>query len=35
VTTDHISPAGAIPVDRASGRYLFQHGVAQQDFNQY
>jgi aconitate hydratase len=35
VTTDDISPAGAIPVESAAGRYLLQHGVAQRDFNQY
>jgi len=35
VTTDHISPAGAIPVESAAGRYLLQQGVAQRDFNQY
>jgi aconitate hydratase len=35
VTTDHISPAGAIPVESAAGRYLLEHGVAQRDFNQY
>src|SRR6202035_1942135 len=35
VTTDHISPAGAIPVKSAGGRYLLEHGVARRDFNQY
>ena len=35
VTTDHISPAGAIPVESAAGRYLLQQVVAQRDFNQY
>jgi aconitate hydratase len=35
VTTDHISPAGAIPVDSAAGRYLLKHGVARSEFNQY
>jgi aconitate hydratase len=35
VTTDHISPAGAIPVESAAGRYLLQQGIAQRDFNQY
>jgi aconitate hydratase len=35
VTTDHISPAGAIPVESAAGHYLLEHGVAQRDFNQY
>jgi aconitate hydratase len=35
VTTDHISPAGEIPVDSPAGRYLLEHGVAQKDFNIY
>lgn len=35
VTTDHISPAGAIPVDSAAGEYLCAHGVAPAAFNQY
>jgi aconitate hydratase len=35
VTTDHISPADAIPVKSAAGRYLLENGVAQRDFNQY
>jgi aconitate hydratase len=35
VTTDHISPAGEIPVDSPAGRYLIEHGVAQKDFNIY
>ena len=35
VTTDHISPAGAIPVDSAAGRYLRERGVAPSAFNQY
>lgn len=29
VTTDHISPAGAIPVDSVAGRYLLDRGVTQ------
>ena len=33
VTTDHISPAGAIKADSPAGDYLKQHGVAQGDFN--
>jgi aconitate hydratase len=33
VTTDHISPAGAIKADSPAGEYLRQHGVAQGDFN--
>jgi len=35
VTTDHISPAGAIKKDSPAGRYLLEHGVAPQDFNSY
>ena len=35
VTTDHISPAGAIGKNSAAGRYLLQKGVAEQDFNSY
>jgi aconitate hydratase len=35
VTTDHISPAGAIAPDTPAGRYLKDHGVAQKDFNSY
>ncbi len=35
VTTDHISPAGAIPVDGPAGRYLVEHGVAPRDFNSF
>jgi aconitate hydratase A / 2-methylisocitrate dehydratase len=35
VTTDHISPAGEIPVDTPAGRYLIEHGVTPQDFNIY
>ncbi len=35
VTTDHISPAGAIAKDSPAGRYLMEHGVAPQDFNSY
>jgi aconitate hydratase len=35
VTTDHISPAGVIPVDSPAGRYLLEHGVAARDFNSY
>ncbi|HSJ47470.1 MAG TPA: aconitate hydratase AcnA, partial [Gammaproteobacteria bacterium] len=33
VTTDHISPAGAIKPDSPAGKYLLEHGVAQGDFN--
>jgi len=35
VTTDHISPAGAIKADGPAGRYLTEHGVARSDFNSY
>ncbi len=35
VTTDHISPAGAIKPDSPAGQYLQQHGVAVSDFNSY
>jgi aconitate hydratase len=35
VTTDHISPAGAIKKDSPAGRYLIEHDVAPRDFNSY
>ncbi|MDR0594019.1 MAG: aconitate hydratase AcnA [Bifidobacteriaceae bacterium] len=35
VTTDHISPAGAIKADSPAGRYLAERGVAVKDFNSY
>jgi len=35
VTTDHISPAGAIPLNSAAGEYLVEHGVQPQDFNSF
>jgi aconitate hydratase len=35
VTTDHISPAGAIRPDSPAGRYLVEHGVEPRDFNSY
>ena len=35
VTTDHISPAGAIKYDSPGGAYLSGHQVAQADFNSY
>jgi aconitate hydratase len=35
VTTDHISPAGAITKDSPAGAYLAEHGVAHRDFNSY
>ena len=34
-TTDHISPAGSIPVDSPAGRYLVEHGVRAAEFNSY
>jgi aconitate hydratase len=35
VTTDHISPAGSIPVDSPAGKYLIQHEVPPREFNSY
>lgn len=35
VTTDHISPAGAIPVDYPAGQYLVDNGVKPWEFNSY
>ncbi len=35
ITTDHISPAGAIKADSPAGEYLQAHGVAPRDFNSY
>ena len=35
VTTDHISPAGAIKPDSPAGRYLTERGVERRDFNSY
>jgi len=35
ITTDHISPAGAINPTSAAGTYLREHGVPDQDFNSY
>ncbi|NNE67062.1 MAG: aconitate hydratase AcnA [Pyrinomonadaceae bacterium] len=35
VTTDHISPAGAIKPDSPAGRYLQENGVEPKDFNSY
>lgn len=35
VTTDHISPAGAIPSDGPAGRFLVDHGVPVAEFNTY
>jgi aconitate hydratase len=35
VTTDHISPAGAIAKDSPAARYLMERGVERRDFNSY
>src|SRR4051812_19932133 len=35
ITTDHISPAGAIKPDSPAGRYLLEHGVPRDQFNSY
>ena len=35
VTTDHISPAGSIPIDSPAGKYLVEHGVPWTEFNSY
>ena len=35
ITTDHISPAGAIKADSPAGRYLAERGVERKDFNSY
>ena len=35
ITTDHISPAGAIKAASPAGQYLVEHGVAPKDFNSY
>ncbi|MEN8652518.1 aconitate hydratase AcnA [Streptomyces sp. 21So2-11] len=35
VTTDHISPAGAIKADTPAGQYLTEHGVERREFNSY
>ena len=35
ITTDHISPAGAIPAAGPAGRYLQEHGVEPADFNSF
>ncbi|HET7314074.1 aconitate hydratase AcnA [Salinisphaera sp.] len=35
ITTDHISPAGAITKDSPAGQYLQEQGVAPADFNSY
>jgi aconitate hydratase len=35
ITTDHISPAGAIKADSPAGRYLIEQGIEPRDFNSY
>src|SRR6185369_12728656 len=35
VTTDHISPAGAIKENSPAGKWLIEHGVMKADFNSY
>jgi aconitate hydratase len=35
ITTDHISPAGAIKPDSPAGRYLLENGVPRAEFNSY
>jgi len=35
VTTDHISPAGSIPMDSPAGKYLVANGVKPHEFNSY
>ena len=35
VTTDHISPAGAFPVNSPAGEYLLSLGIEESDFNSY
>ena len=35
VTTDHISPAGSIPMDSPAGKYLVSKGVSPAEFNSY
>ena len=35
VTTDHISPAGNIPIDSPAGKYLIEQGVKPSEFNSY
>lgn len=35
VTTDHISPAGSIPLHSPAGRYLLENGVKPEEFNTY
>jgi aconitate hydratase len=35
ITTDHISPAGAIKENSPAGKWLIEHGVMKADFNSY
>ena len=35
VTTDHISPAGAIPLKSPAGEYLVKNGITPRDFNSF
>ena len=35
ITTDHISPAGAIAEESPAGRHLVAHGVVREEFNSY
>ncbi|MBI3964824.1 MAG: aconitate hydratase, partial [Chloroflexi bacterium] len=35
ITTDHISPAGSIPVNGPAGKYLIEKGVKPTDFNSF
>ncbi len=35
ITTDHISPAGAIPAESPSGKYLIEKNVSMRDFNSF
>jgi aconitate hydratase len=35
ITTDHISPAGSIPVESPAGKYLMANGVQPREFNSY
>lgn len=35
VTTDHISPAGAIPSNGPAGQYLISRGIERKDFNSF
>ena len=35
ITTDHISPAGSIPINTPAGKYLIEQGIQYKDFNSY